>query len=107
MDRITFSYNWNNKLDCNCFTTLRKHVPSRFQSGKLFEVWFHGKPRCQVEVLDVKIITVDSLNSWIAYLDTGYSLKETYIILERMYSAYFAADMRLDFVLFRQLESGK
>ena len=48
MPRITFSKNWNNKLNCEYFTTIRKDTGyhSRFL-GKEYDIILNGKPFCK------------------------------------------------------------
>lgn len=41
---IRFSYNWNNKLNCKAFTTIRLHSPERYFLGAKFNVYLNGKP---------------------------------------------------------------
>ena len=31
MKEIRFSYNWNNKLNCHSYTTIRIHNPSKYE----------------------------------------------------------------------------
>jgi hypothetical protein len=82
MKTINFSYNWNNKLQCRAFTTLR---PSEYKVGDIYEVMLKYKPLGQAKVVAVKRIEVSKINDFIAYLDTGYSVKECAAIIERMY----------------------
>jgi hypothetical protein len=57
MDTIKFSHNWNNKLDCHAFTTLRRSNPRRYAA----------------------------ISDFITWIDTGYSLDECKGILRKMY----------------------
>lgn len=85
MEKLEFSTNWNNKLDCKCFTTIRLFNPTKHFKGNRFDVFLQKKYKAKVEVLSVGVIKIDSLTDYICYLDTGYSKLETIQILNKMY----------------------
>jgi hypothetical protein len=83
MKRIDFSYNWNNKLECKAFTTLR--LSDRFNVGDKIEVYLKDKKLGDAAIIDKKLFSLDSINQYVSYLDTGYSVEECQNILKRMY----------------------
>ena len=83
MNRLDFSTNWNNKLDCNYYTTLR--LSGRFEVGKTYEVWHKGQFLHHARIMGKKKLSLDTITEWIAYLDTGYPREECCNILRRMY----------------------
>ncbi|MEZ4925554.1 MAG: hypothetical protein R3A50_04710 [Saprospiraceae bacterium] len=83
MNSLTFSYNWNNKLNCSYFTTLR--LSGRFQVGEWVLVYDKNKNLGRHRIEDKKRIKIKQLNSWICGLDSGYTVAETIRVLERMY----------------------
>jgi len=84
MDTIDFRTNWNNKLDCKCFTTFRL-FSSKYVTGKPFLVTLKGKAYKQVKVLEIKPLRLDQVNSFIAHIDTGYSVQEFQQMVRTMY----------------------
>lgn len=70
---ITFSTNWNNKLNCDNYTTLR--LSGQHNVGDLLEVWHKGAFIHHAKVVDKKRL----------YMDTGYNREECCKILRRMY----------------------
>ena len=83
---LSFSYNWNKKLDCQAFTTIRK---TRYEPGTILKV-FHKKEYIKtVYVESVKEFKLHQLNSFMSYLDTGYSVQECQNIIKKMYSARY------------------
>ncbi len=84
MDKLNFSYNWNNKLDCFVFTSIRL-ATGKYRLGETYQVFLKGSHYCNVKLIDVAVITLDKLKPWIAYLDTGYDLKEAKAIIQKMY----------------------
>ena len=83
MNTLDFSHNWNNKLDCNVFTTIR--LSDRLKVGEWVQVTLNTRSKGQHLVLDKRSLKANQLNEWICFLDTGYSLAETRTILNNMY----------------------
>lgn len=84
MNRITFSYNWNKKLDSNYYTTLRLSNVS-YQKGQLIEIVLKGKKIHTGKIIEMRLITIDQINEFIGGLDTGYGAEETKNIIKKMY----------------------
>ena len=100
MDTISFSYNWNNKLQCKFFTTIRALNPFKYHVGVKHEVVLKGDWLGIAEVVSVKAIYGRDINEYISGLDTGYSVDETLKILSRMYKCD-ASTKQFSFVLYR------
>lgn len=82
---ISFSYSWNNKLDCSAFTTIRIHQPSKYVVGSIYEVNLKGKLHGRYKILDIKHFKLSQINEFVARLDTGYSKEECTSIIKKMY----------------------
>ena len=100
MDTISFTYNWNNKLNCNFFTTIRALNPGKYHTGVQHEVFLKDDCLGIAEVVSVKAIYGRDINEYIAGLDTGYSVEETLKILSRMYKCDVSAK-QFSFVLYK------
>ncbi|MFV8335189.1 hypothetical protein ACNQF7_03770 [Flavobacterium sp. RSP29] len=87
MEKLEFSTNWNNKLDCKCFTTIRIYNPQKHFKDNQFEVFLQRKYKGKVVVLGVVKTYLDKLNDYVCYLDTGYNKAETVELLRKMYKA--------------------
>lgn len=85
LDKLQFSYNWNGKLDCQCFTTLRLRNAIKFQVGNAFEIWLNDEDKGQAKIIDVKHLYLDQVSDWIALLDTGYNAEKCKEIIRTMY----------------------
>lgn len=88
-DVIRFSYNWNNKLSCKAFTTLRLDSP-KYEAGKVYDIYLEEKGKelnylGRAKCVDKKTMYTTSINDFIAYLDTGYNADECRKIIARMY----------------------
>jgi len=84
MKELKFSYNWNNKLDCKAFTTLR--LSNKYFIGDELEVILNKKVLYNATIIDKKTFKMKDITDWVAYIDTGYDKNECTKILERMYS---------------------
>lgn len=84
MEILPFSYNWNNKLDCNVFTTLRL-AQDKYYVGNKFCVVLNSEPGKHVEIIAVKKILIGQITDYIAGIDTGYSVQECQKLIKTMY----------------------
>ena len=82
---LEFSYNWNNKLQCNVFTTIRL---ADYPVGKRFNVFLKGEFLYTATIIEKVERKLSTLNNFICYLDTGYDVVETRNIITRMYQKY-------------------
>lgn len=87
MKTLTFSYNFNNKLSCRAFTTLRLADESRFKIGNQFLVADKKTEYGLFEVRDVKTLRLEDINAWISYIDTGYDQTTCKEMIRTMYKA--------------------
>lgn len=84
MQTLSFSTNWNNKLNNDCFTTLR--LSGRFSPGEIIEVQDRGVSKGHYKILDRRRLNnIEQINDWMAFLDTGYPAEETRNIIKKMY----------------------
>ena len=89
MTNIHFMKNWNNKLDCDIFTTIRVYNPNRHYIGAEYTItWLHDnliltlEPRVCIHMNTFKLAI---LTNGLALLDTGYNAKETTSMIRAMY----------------------
>jgi hypothetical protein len=102
MKQIKFSQNWNNKLDCNYFTTIRL-LSKKYQIGETYEIVENEVTKLNATALDVIAIKTDSLNDFICYLDTGYSKDETIAMFQKMYPKVDLKNTYLALVLLKKI----
>lgn len=104
MERLEFSTNWNNKLDCKCFTTIRIYNVSKHFRGNQFEVFCKRKFKMKAIVLGTIITKLDQLSDYVCYLDTGYNKEETTAILKKMYPHIDFKQQKVCIVLLERIE---
>ena len=56
-NKIGFSHNWKNKLNCNIFSTIRKFTPEKYEyykskRGKIFDCLLKGKIIGKVKLIN-------------------------------------------------------
>lgn len=81
--RLDYPSNFNNKLDSPFHTTIR--LSGRFKVGDLVAEFLNKEFKGHVKVIDKRRILLDSLNDWIAGLDTGYDRDKTIKMVKTMY----------------------
>lgn len=84
-DTINFSYNWNSKLNCSAFTTIRVKNDKKYQMGKVYQISLADKPLKHCKIIAIQYFLLKNLNEFMAQIDTGYSRAETINILSKMY----------------------
>jgi hypothetical protein len=85
MLELPFSYNWNNKLQCGAFTTLRLYNPTKHIVGTQVRISLKGQVVGEGVIAAVKPLLVDQINDFIAYIDTGYNAESCKEIIRKMY----------------------
>lgn len=90
MLNINFSYNWNNKLNCKAFTTVRLRNDSKYFTNNVYSISLTRKDNVienfnNAKCVAIKHFKLSALTEFIAHVDTGYSKAEFETILKRMY----------------------
>lgn len=85
-DTIKFSTNWNGKLNNHYFTTIRLSNPRKYQVGKDYAIELRQViQKHPVQLISKKTFTLDKINDFIAYIDTGYPPDKAKEMLCNMY----------------------
>lgn len=82
---ISFCSNWNNKLNCDAFTSIRLRNDKKYHVGEDYVIIKGKEPIYMAKLIQVIHFHLSNLTPAMAYLDTGYSPKETQQIIEKMY----------------------
>ena len=89
MNKTRFSQNWNNKLHCKAFTTIRLASP-KYRAGDIhtIELLLDGqyKQIKRAEIINIKFKLISELDNTTCLLDTGDNSQDTKRMLRRMYS---------------------
>jgi hypothetical protein len=98
MEQINFSKNWNNKLDCTAFTTLRMPNP-RYQVGQLYEITLHDENKGFGKIIAIDYINLADITEYIARLDTGCCAEECKDIMRTIYPTVDFTQQQLAYLL--------
>ena len=84
MNIISFSFNWNNKLDNTAFSSIRLEIP-KYVVGKIFKVMLREEDKGLAAVRHITRFKLKNLNDPMALLDTGYGKEETIKLIKTIY----------------------
>lgn len=101
LPKIEFSYNWNSKLHCKCFTTIRLHNPNKYVIGQRYYICLELLEFI-AEIVNIKQFRLSQLNDYMAMLDTGYGVQETTEIIKKMYPNIDFENQLFDFILLKR-----
>lgn len=88
---LHFSYNWNNKLGCKSFSTVRVSNPKKYQLIELYEITLAGKKDEPVKSLGIarlQAITnfyLHQVTAGMSFLDANLSRIDFMQLVEKMY----------------------
>ncbi|MFR9501917.1 MAG: ASCH domain-containing protein [Rikenellaceae bacterium] len=86
MKRINFAKNWNGKLHCESFSSLRLENSEKYIVGdEEYAVWLGERVYSGAVLVSARVLPLSELTEEMAYLDTGLSLKETKELLREFY----------------------
>ena len=84
-ERLEFEDNFNNKLNCQCFTTIRIHQPVRNAIGAVKQVYLKGVWKGNARIIHATTITMDRINLPMAKLDSGLMPEECRRLIRNLY----------------------
>ena len=70
-ERLDFNENWNGKLNCQCFTTIRLHNPIKNCVGAIKQIYLKDRYKGDAKIMHVSRIPLDQINLPMAKLDSG------------------------------------
>lgn len=103
MDYIKFSNNWNNKLNCTFFTSIR--LPhKKYTPGNILLVLSKGEYIYQAKVLHSKEVFLNKLTQFDTMIDAGMERTDFMYMMKKMYPTYDFEKYPLIMPLFKVLE---
>jgi hypothetical protein len=114
---ISFSANWNKKLDCDFFTTIRLHNPQKYRKGYIYKI-VYGEIEFMAECLNVKTFSrtiinpkpdetaLDEIPDYILSVDTGFLASEARVFIKNLYKNYHLDwnKQEIDLILLRKVK---
>jgi hypothetical protein len=111
MERIEFNYNWNQKLNCRSFSTVRIENPKKYILNQECQVVLKqagNRPEIMLGIARIKYITnflLYAVNPGISYLDANLSPDDYKIMVLKMYknANIDFHTHRLSFIIFQYI----
>lgn len=72
---IDFKTPYNNKLRCDCFTTIQM-ADAAFKKGAVVEISLEGYKKGEAKIIGLSNITLPKVSDWVARLDSSCTAKE-------------------------------
>lgn len=85
METLDFSTNWNNKLDCDFYTTIRLRNDVKYQPGKEYMVKLKSKEHHKARCVAVTHTNLYLINDFVAGVDMGLSKAEGIELIQSLY----------------------
>lgn len=82
---LSFTHNWNGKLFCSCFSTIRLRNDPRYYVGAEFDVQLKKQSLGLGVIRSITHFKLPRLNESMARLDTGYDAHEARQLIHTMY----------------------
>lgn len=82
-ERFEFDKNYNNKLNCQCFTAIRLHAPVLNAVGAVKQIYLKGFWKGDAKITHAATIRLDQITLPIAKLDTGLLPEECRRLIKR------------------------
>lgn len=80
-----FSQNWNGKLSCDVFGTIRRHNPGKYEVGVLHTITLKKVFFKEARIVKIVELAYWMINDVVAMLDTGYFEEDFRKIFGKMY----------------------
>lgn len=82
---ISFSYNWNKKLYCRFFTTIRLANYAKYHVGKLYRIMHKENYAFDGLIVRIEYYKLQELPELVCMMDTGLTKQETIELIQKMY----------------------
>ncbi|WP_113636069.1 hypothetical protein [Nubsella zeaxanthinifaciens] len=85
MKTIKFNLNWNCKLYCNVFSTLRPRDDEKYQLDEVYQILLKGNDMGEATAVMIKHFKLSMMTEAIALIDTGYTKQRAIEIIATLY----------------------
>lgn len=109
-ERLEFEKNFNNKLNCDCFTTIRLHHPVKNAIGAIKQIYLKGVWKGNAKIMNASTITLGQINRTMSKLDTGLLPEECRRLIRNLYKNRPGINWEtqpLDYILLEYIRESK
>jgi len=88
---ISFSHNWNNKLSCDVFTTVRIENKGKYKPNQLYDIVLSSNSQKEpvsqgkARIMLIQPFLLDNVSEGIALIDTGLNKLKFIELVRTMY----------------------
>ena len=82
---VSFSSNWNSKLNCDAFSTIRLRNDKKYHLGNMYTIVLKENPIYNAQLVALSHFYLLKLSDAMSFLDTGYNAAATIKMLLLMY----------------------
>lgn len=107
MKHIKFNKNWNYKLDCEYFTTIRPRKPEYYNTSEQYGILLNGSLKGVAEIVSIEQFRFSDINNRIAYLDAGMNKDKLRDLMRSFYGnqSFWKEDStRISLILLKWIE---
>lgn len=83
---ISFSYNWNKKLYCRFFTTIRLANYKKYHVGNVYRIMHKENYAFDGMIVKIEYYKLHEIPEAVCMLDTGLTKPETIELIQKKYS---------------------
>jgi hypothetical protein len=102
MEKLKFSQNWNSKLDCQFFTTIRIQN-KKYSCGNTFDIILNDQYLKTCKIVEIKNFKILQLNDFMSFIDAGMNKIDLYQLLSRFYPKQNINDLEWQFILLQTI----
>lgn len=104
IELIEFSFNWNGKLDCKSFTSIRVHNDRKYITGNIYHVILKRNKVTEYDyghakLIDKKVFRLRDLTEWMSHIDLALNKEEGIKKILEIYK-WATIDTQFDYLLF-------
>lgn len=107
LPKIDFSANWNNKLLCQIFPTMRLANPDKYVVGRIYNCFLGKDFIGRVELVKINQFKLQSISDEVAFVDTGKSASYLRTLLQNFYPRANWHTQKLYWLWFKHLDNEK
>jgi hypothetical protein len=97
--------NWNNKLNCDYYTSIRPAWESYYKKGEFYAALLNSKFHHEAQILEIKSFLIKDLNQYMSFLDAGLSPEQLRDHIKQMYKNKPAVlSESFYFILFKKIK---
>ncbi|MFN8436103.1 MAG: hypothetical protein U0V72_00585 [Cytophagales bacterium] len=106
MKTIVFNKNYNNKLNADCYTTLRLFNPYEYYVGECYSIMLDKRIIHHAELVYMQDLPMAMITPAMAWIDTGTGVHELHSILQECYKGKtnILPSTRMHFLIFKKIK---